>query len=195
LTVASKIVVEKLNFNGVQGKSGEIELGARPLQLAPSLVEAAGDAGYPDCSSMTAGPVLTEGVHQIGTHSITLSGDTVLACYVGDVSPQDSRSIIDLFHRHYTLIGARPLYGVVDLSKMGNVPAETRRLFAECFRTLPWVAIAVCGASVAARTIARMTLAASKLLGGLTLKLVFTANEEEAWHYIASHRIEDSRAR
>lgn len=139
--------------------------------------------------------VLTEGLHQIGSHSITLSDDAILVRYVGDVSPQDTRSIIDFFHRHYAQIGERPLYGVVDVGTVGHVPAESRRLFADCFRSLPWGIIAMFGASVVTRTIARMTLAATKFLGGLVPNLVFTTNEEEAWRCITSHRTQHQRTR
>jgi hypothetical protein len=130
------------------------------------------------------------GWRSIGAHEIRAEAPDVL--YLrdrGDVSPSEMSAIIEEGRKLAALSGRPPLW-LNDISELGHVPSETRKLLTRSDLLLILKGAAVIGASLRQRVIAQLVLHAARLAyPNRPLPPVrFFASEAEARAWLAEAR-------
>jgi hypothetical protein len=129
--------------------------------------------------------------HHIGKHTVESEGDFVVARFFGDESPEEGAVIADILTRY---LRAQPrLYVLVDVSKVGDIPGETRKLWLHWFNKHVPEAVVVLGAGIAVRTIAKMAAASTRVLFGREPRFVFVESEDEGRAWVDEHRTRSRR--
>lgn len=129
--------------------------------------------------------------HHIGKHTVESEGDFVVARFFGDESPEEGAVIADILTRY---LHAQPrLYVLVDVSKVGDIPGETRKLWLHWFNKYSPEAVVVLGAGIAVRTIAKMASASTRVLFGREPRFVFVESEDEGRTWVDQHRTRSRR--
>jgi hypothetical protein len=103
------------------------------------------------------------GWRRIGAHMMRTEAPNVIFLRDrGDVSPSEMSAIIEEARKLAAISGTAPLW-LNDTSQLGHVPAETRKVLAHSDLLLRLGAVAVFGASLSQRVIARLVLNAARL--------------------------------
>lgn len=126
----------------------------------------------------------------IGAHMIRTEAPNVIFLRDrGDVSPSEMSAIIEEARKLAATSGAPPLW-LNDTSELGNVPAETRKVLVRSDLLLILGAVAVFGASLSQRVIARLVLNAARLAhpGHPLPPVSFFSSEAEARAWLTSVR-------
>ena len=112
-------------------------------------------------------------IHAAGKHQVILDEDVFSIQYFGDISLAEFQQMVALLRQHRESIAPRPQYSISDVAQMGNLSAEGRRLMLDWFKENPVEVLLFHGAGLAARTVVRMFVSASRLVYGRELRAVF----------------------
>jgi hypothetical protein len=99
----------------------------------------------------------------VGAHSFSLEPPDIFRIKLeGDVSPDEARAMIEAMRRFAE--GKPGIYLLTDLSGMGNLPAETRTLGINLFKSIPINGSAIVGASSTQRVLALLLQKGAQLV-------------------------------
>lgn len=130
------------------------------------------------------------GWHDIGAHRYRFEPpDLVLLRDHGDVSPEEMQRIAEMIQR-FRVVAGKPVCFINDISAMGDLPADTRKLAALGDALNSIRAIALVGADLRRRILARLVINAAKLARrpGNLPPIVFFSIEAEARAWIEGFR-------
>lgn len=123
---------------------------------------------------------------KIGEHVFTVRGDVISSTYSGDFTLAQAAQYLDLIE---TVLKEHPAYYAFgDVSRMGTLPAEARRLLVERHKSYRCAGAAVLGASTLLRSLILMTVRALTVLGRISTPVRFVKSEEEAQAWFDSLR-------
>ena len=126
----------------------------------------------------------------IGAHRFRVEPPDVFVLHdFGDVSPDEMRALCDVVHRIADEAG-RAIFWINDISRMGELPAETRKIAALSGVLSRARAVAVVGAGFRQRILARLVVSAARLSmrAGSLPPIEFFPDEQEARDWIARLR-------
>jgi hypothetical protein len=108
----------------------------------------------------------------------------------GDVTSEEGLGVNDK-HREYVL-GRSLIFYLIDFSELESVPATVRKAASQTMKEFPLKGLAIFGAPLKARVLAKLILTAMKLFRGddADAPVVFLDNEEQARTWIAKRRAE-----
>lgn len=117
--------------------------------------------------------------------------DIIFMKMVGDVSAEEGLAI-NTKHTEYAEGRSRVFY-LIDFSELESIPAPVRKAASETIKEFPLEGLAIFGAPLKARVLAKLILTAMKLFKGQDAAgapVVFLDNEEEARAWIDKRRTE-----
>lgn len=123
---------------------------------------------------------------RIGKHVFAVYDDIVLGTLDGIFTVEDAHQYIELLSeivRKYS-----EYYACGDLRRMGQFPAETRRVMVEGHKTLHCAGVAIIGAPFLLRTMIVMAVRALSAIGKNDAPLRFVQNQEEAMSWLSAQR-------
>lgn len=123
---------------------------------------------------------------KIGEHVFTVHGDVISSTYSGDFTLAQAAQYLDLIEA--VLKEHRAYYAFGDVSRMGSLPADARRLIVERHKAYPCAGAAVLGASTLLRSLIVMTVRALTVLGRISTPVRFVKSEDEARAWFDSLR-------
>lgn len=108
----------------------------------------------------------------------------------GDVTAEEGLAINDK-HREY-VVGRDLVFYLIDFSELESVPAPVRKAASQTIKEFPLKGLAIFGAPLKARVLAKLILTAMKLFRGddADAPVVFLDNEEQARAWIGKRRSE-----
>lgn len=108
----------------------------------------------------------------------------------GDVTAEEGLAINDK-HREY-VVGRDLVFYLIDFSELESVPAPVRKAASQTIKEFPLKGLAIFGAPLKARVLAKLILTAMKLFRGddADAPVVFLDNEEQARAWIDKRRSE-----
>jgi hypothetical protein len=108
----------------------------------------------------------------------------------GDVTSEEGLEVNDK-HREY-VVGRNLIFYLIDFSELESVPATVRKAASQTMKEFPLKGLAIFGAPLKARVLAKLILTAMKLFRGddADAPVVFLDNEEQAQAWIAKRRAE-----
>ena len=123
---------------------------------------------------------------QIGNHLVTLEEDVLQLKLRGAFLPDELRAVLQLAEQ---LIATKGHYfGLVDITDLDPVPAETRRIGVEWARVHRIGGNACFGGSAATRILIALAMNSISLLTGSAVAVAFFETEQEASSWIAEQR-------
>ncbi len=100
---------------------------------------------------------------RFGEHTLTFEPPMLIHAVIrGGISPEEMAGFAVFVRSH--LADRAAMMVLADMSQLGPVPGETRRIAAERSRGIPYRGMALYGASFQARLIAKLVLGAMRLL-------------------------------
>ncbi|WP_437302360.1 STAS/SEC14 domain-containing protein [Sorangium sp. So ce388] len=132
---------------------------------------------------------MIEHVQRIGRHTARVGEheDTLELTLRGDLAPDEAKVLFDFIAARF----AGRSYALVtgDMSGMGRIPAESRRvIFKEATRVPPIRGVAYYRASFAARVINELVIRAYALATGTDIAVHFARDEADARAWLVTRR-------
>ena len=135
-------------------------------------------------TELAKGP--TRDVHHVGQHTATIEGDTAFVDFVGDESAEEATRIADIL-AGYLAVHPR-FYVMCDVRRIGDVPGETRKAWISWFKAHNPEAIILIQPGITVRTIAKLIIAATRVLTGKEPRFVVVSSEDEARSWLRDYK-------
>jgi hypothetical protein len=129
-------------------------------------------------------------VHRVGQHTATIDGDTAFVDFVGDESAEEATRIADIL-AGYLAVHQR-FYVICDVRRIGDVPGATRKAWLGWFKAHSPEAIILIQPGITVRTIAKLIMAATRVLTGREPRFVVVSSEDEGRAWLRDYKLRAS---
>lgn len=127
-----------------------------------------------------------DGWQSIGEHFVRVEEDTLLICFVGDMSLAETRAITVI--QEEILAKNGHLFAITNLDKAGRFSPEGRRHLAAWNKKFAVSGVAQYGGSRVAQVMAILMLGAIRAFGGNVPEMKYVNSEDEGRAWIAAQR-------
>ena len=122
-----------------------------------------------------------------GKHWVRLiNDDTLFFKFIGPIDKKDAQESTDLVRRF--MANGKSFFVVSDLSELGAMEPEARRMASRWFSENNIAASNVFGSKWTTRAIAEMVIALLRVMGRLSFPISFSRTESEAMAWIEEQR-------
>ncbi|HSK76723.1 MAG TPA: STAS/SEC14 domain-containing protein [Thermoanaerobaculia bacterium] len=127
--------------------------------------------------------------------TVFVEPDIIYMKMSGDVTAEEGLAINDQ-HREY-VVGREVVYYLIDFTELESVPAPVRKAASETIKEFPLEGLAIFGAPLKAKVLAKLILTAMKLFKGDAAgpPVAFVDTEEQALAWIEKRRGEVAKKR